>query len=92
MLNNEDFCRIYRTEEFGQILILLSPSEEEGCESCVKIFADLTSLGLSVCHACLDFDTWERGEQCFNNMIQEKAVLQVRELFETGSKLTQKES
>lgn len=69
----EKFCKLFETEEYGQILVKLDMNTEDSPE--VRIYFQPEDLG--VCSVALTHDDndegWERAEKSFNSVDEEKA-------------------
>lgn len=74
------FCKLYETEELGQILVKLDRGESDKPE--VRYYSEPEGLGVcSTAHCFPDTeDGWNRAEQMFASVEEPAAVLMAKAL------------
>lgn len=80
----EDFCKVFNSEEFGQILVM-KDTREDGCPT---VFVKLIPEGFGLCgpdFAFTDNDddvAWENVDKLFDKIDFEKAEALAKEVCE----------
>jgi len=74
------FCKLFETEEYGQLLVLFDTNEE--CKPSVKIL--FTTNGLGVCSVGPTFEDteegWSEAEDLFERLDEDVATNMIRVL------------
>lgn len=88
----EDFCKLFRSERHGQILVVEDRDQEEGVPS---LTFSCTPPGLGVCSISLkwedDDDGWDRADYAFSTVNQEFAEEMADKVFRDSAPFAPKE-
>lgn len=82
----KDFAKLYRIEEFGQVLVTKETNEDGAPEVSLKF----SPPGLGVCKTAYCFDDsesgWDAAEELFDNIVSEDwAAAILRDVFERAT-------
>lgn len=83
------FCKLYREYDIGQILVKIDSAENEDYEAEVRIYFEPKNLG--VCNIAFNYSDWEKAEEAFESVDEEKAIAIVEQLIEQSKDFTSDE-